>query len=86
MMGVCFLVNFMTSSSDPRANILPRSIFGFSAQIRVFRALDQVLTFLVKKLCQIYSKYFRNVLGQPRPTQMAYWAKNYVTVLTRAAH
>jgi len=24
-----FLVNYMTSSSDPRANILPRSIFGF---------------------------------------------------------
>jgi len=25
-------------------------------------------------------------LDQPCPTQMAYWAKNYVTILTRAAH
>jgi len=61
MMGVCFLVNFMTSSSDPHANFLARSIFGFSAQIRVFRSLDQVLAFLVQKLSQIYSEYFRNV-------------------------
>jgi len=29
MMGVCFLVNYMTSSSDPRANIVARSILGF---------------------------------------------------------
>jgi len=42
MMGVCFLVNYMTSSFDPRANIVARSIFGFQAKIRVFRALDQV--------------------------------------------
>jgi len=29
MMGVCFLDIYMTSSSDPRANISSRSIFGF---------------------------------------------------------
>jgi len=29
MTGACFLVNCMTSSSDPRANILARSNFGF---------------------------------------------------------
>jgi len=29
MTGACFLVKYMTSSSDPRANILARSIFGF---------------------------------------------------------
>jgi len=29
MTGACFLVNYMTSSSIPHANILARSIFGF---------------------------------------------------------
>jgi len=29
MIGAYFLVNYMTSSSDPRVNILVRSIFGF---------------------------------------------------------
>jgi len=33
--------------------------------------------FLVKVHCNVY---------QLCPTQMAYWAKNYVTVLARAAH
>jgi len=29
MTGACFLVNYMTSSSDPRATLLARSILGF---------------------------------------------------------
>jgi len=29
---------------------------------------------------------FRNSVDQLCPTQMAYWANNYVTILTRAAH
>jgi len=29
MTGACFLVNYMMSSSDPRANILACSILGF---------------------------------------------------------
>jgi len=29
MTGACFLVNYKTLSSDPRANFLARSIFGF---------------------------------------------------------
>jgi len=29
MTGACFLVNYMTSSSDPRANILAHNILGF---------------------------------------------------------
>jgi len=53
----------MTSSSDPRANIVARSIFGFYAKIRVLEPLIKFLAFLVQKLCQKYSKYVRNSQG-----------------------
>ena len=40
MMGVCFLVNLMTSSSDPMRQYFGRNIFDSRPRIRVFRALD----------------------------------------------
>jgi len=69
MMGVCFFVNYMTSSSDPRANIVARSIFRFYAKIRVFRALDQVSSVsalkVMPKIFQICQEFPRSLRGFP---------------------
>jgi len=68
MMRVCFLVNYMTSSSDPRANIVARSTFGFLGKIRVFRALDQVSNVScsnvmpkIYQICQEFPRTFRGI-------------------------
>jgi len=34
----------------------------------------------------VMSRNARDYLAQPCPTQMAYWAKNNLSILTRAAH
>ena len=63
MIGVCFLVIFMTSSSDPRPNILVRSFFGFLTRIRVFGALDRVSSVsgskVMPKKFQIFQEFPR---------------------------
>jgi len=64
-----FLVNFMTSSSGPRANILARSFFGFQASIRVFGALDQVSSVsgskIMPKIFQIFQECSRDFCDFP---------------------
>jgi len=80
-----FLISyFYVSSQKPRS---------FSCRIR---PLGLMLVFLSQEtLCWTkrfvyWSKhlpmYFWFTLNQLCPTQMAYWAKKYVTILTRAAH
>jgi len=69
MMGVCFFVNYMTSSCDPRASIVARSVFGFLAKIRVFRALHRVSSVsgskVMPKIIQICQKFPRALRGFP---------------------
>ena len=60
-MGVCFLVDYMTSSSDPMRQY---TVFLDSRQkYASLEPLIEFLAFLVQKLCQKYSKYVRNILG-----------------------
>jgi len=42
IIGVCFVVILMTSSSDTTSRYRGSNFFGFYARIRVFRALDRV--------------------------------------------
>jgi len=69
MIGVCFLVIFMTSSSDPTRQYFGLNFFGFYAKIRVFRALDRVSNVsgseVTPKKFQIFLEFPRAFWGFP---------------------
>jgi len=64
-------------------------IFSSHPIIGLFEFLQKKLwneIFNMIYLLRVPKNYFVFGLDQLCPTQMAYWAKNYVIVLTRAAH
>ena len=52
MKGIRFLVNYMTSSSDPRPNISLAVFLDFGAEYAFLESLIEFLAFLVQKLGQ----------------------------------
>jgi len=66
-MGVCFLVNNVTLLSDPtRQSFVSEYFVDSRLKYASLETLIKFIAFLVKKLCQKYSKYVRNVPGDKR--------------------
>jgi len=69
MIGVCFLVIFMTSSSDLTRQYFGLDFVGFYAKIRVFRALDRVTSVfgsnVTPKKFQLFLEFPRVFWGFP---------------------